>query len=568
MGVLVLPISKDTVTNTLKYTATFNQISGGNNLQILIVPSGPIDADILKGKITLLPTSNILATISPNSKTLSVNLNGDFKWDNPVLSIPASSNSITDIAIRSSGIKGIKMEMGFENIGLTYTNSSNTNTMTFSPGTWSFASPPKWLSNFPVTIKKIYYKPLNKVSPELFRGALQMDIVANLTKTIGGSTTIGAAFAIEYQPGQSGLKKFVPKFKGVYIDSLAVHADLPAVKIDGYLKLFEDDPKFGSGFNAGIDVTFTAVSLQAKALVQFGNTTYQNNQFYRYWRVEADVLLPAGIPFLTGVGFYGFGGGAYYNMEAIPKTGATNVANAYTFEPKKGFKGLKVSATIGTLPKVETFNADVSLSAQFNNNNGLDLIYFAGKFWLATKLTDRPNSKINGDVIVSYTFPTKVFYMGANLNINVTENGTNVISTPPSNPVQFSMKIDGRLNEWYFKFGEPLYPNTVNVFTFSLYSYLMFGNDIPIPTGFTPRFQQKYSEAIGGPPTVGGDFGTGGVGLATITGKGIATGVGIEFDKSYSQHLFNGLIRKWSIDAALKVGAELHLWIRQDRVRE
>ena len=47
--------------------------------------------------------------------------------------------------------------MDFENVGLNYTNTSNTNTLTFNPGSWSFASPPKWLSNFPVTIKKIYY---------------------------------------------------------------------------------------------------------------------------------------------------------------------------------------------------------------------------------------------------------------------------------------------------------------------------------------------------------------------------------------------------------------------------
>jgi len=558
-GVLVLPISEVTTQNSLKYSATFAQVSSSNSFQIAITPLGPIDADILKGKLTLKPTSNISALVSPTSKTLSINLNGTFKWDNPDLSA-ASINAGTSGPTRAAGIKGVKMEMAFENLGLTYSNSTTTNTLAFNPGTWSFASPPKWLSNFPVSITKVYYKSLTKASlpspnMELLRGALMIDIVANLTENIGGTTTVGAAFAVEFNKSTI---KFAPKFKGVFIDSLSVHADLPAVKIDGYLKLFEDDPKYGSGFNAGLDVTFTAVSLQANALVQFGNTAYQNNnQYYRYWRVEADVILPVGIPFLTGVGFYGFGGGAYYNMEAILKTGTTNVTNAYTFEPRKGYKGLKVSATIGTMPKVETFNADVSLSAQFNNNNGLDLIYFEGDFWLATKLAERANSKIYGGVVVSYTFPTKVFYMGADLNINVTENGTNVISTPPSQPVQFTMKIDGRNNKWYFKFGEPLLPNTVNIFTFSLYSYLMFGNDIPAPTGFTPRFQQKYFEAIGGYPTPSGAIG--GVGSATSTGKGIATGVGIEFDKTFNRNIHKGLCRKWSIEAQLKVGAELNL---------
>ncbi|MHB8581318.1 MAG: hypothetical protein ACYDA4_15855 [Ignavibacteriaceae bacterium] len=553
-GLLVLPISKDTVTNTLKYTATFSQASGANNFQIVITPIGPIDADILKGKMTLDPTSNITATISPNSKILNVALNGKFNWDNPDFTPPVASS-----AFQSLGIKGVKMELGFENVGLTYKNTPTADSLTFSLGSWSFASPQKFLANFPVSIKKIYYKSLSTVATgnanikELLRGAVMIDIVADLTEDIGGSTTLGAAFAVELN---TSTIEFTPKFKGVFIDSIAVHADQPAVKIDGYLKMYEHDNVFGDGFKAALGVTFTAVTLQINALVQFGNTTYlNNNQYYRYWRVEADAKFSPGIPFLTGVGFYGFGGGAYFNMKVDSLVSAANPGTyAYTFIPKKSTFGFMVKTTIGTMPKVETFNADVSLMAQFNQNtHGIELIDFTGNFWIATKLTDRPNAKIYGGVDVSYNFPDKIFNMGANLTINV----PNVITTP--SPVGFVLNIDGRNNLWYFEFGTPSATKTVDVFGLNLYSYLMFGNDIPMPNGFTQNFINGYSTAIGSPPTIGGNVGSGGVGDKTKTGKGIATGVGIQFDKTYNENIHRGLCRQWSIAADLNVGAELNL---------
>ena len=568
-GLLVLPISKDSSTNTLKYTTTFAQANGANTFQVAIVPFQPIEANILKGKMTLKSTSNITATKSPNLITLAINLNGTFNWNNPNLSAPLL-NAPSTTPTRSNGINGVKMELGFENVGLTYTNntSANTNTLAFNYGTWSFASPQKLLANFPVSIKNIRYKSLSTVTPsdpnwkELIRGALVMDIVANLTDDIGGTTTVGAAFAVEFN---KSAKKFNPKFKGVFIDSIEVHANLSAVKIDGTLKMYDNDLMYGDGFSATMGVTFTAVSLQLNALVQFGNTTYSNNnQFYRYWRAEADVILPVGIPFLTGVGFYGFGGGAFYNMNAdsVQRT-APEVGYKYVFTPEKSSLGFMVKATIGTLPKFETFNADVSLLAQFNQTTrGLETIAFTGDFWLAAKLTDRPASKIKGGVLVSYNFPDKLFWMGANLSINVTApNGSNIISTIPGKQIGFVMNIDGRLNKWYFKFGVPANPNTVKVFPIELYSYLMFGNDIPIPTGFTPKFVAGYTTAIGSPPSVSGGFGTGGVGDDTKTGKGIATGVGMDFNQTYNKNLWKGLCRQWSIAANLNVGAELNLAI-------
>lgn len=468
IGLVILPISKDLNTqNGLKYTASFNQAAGANNFQMVIVPIQDIKADILKGTMTLSPTSNITAIKTTNSLVLSINLNGTYHWDNPDLQTQVNNLAASIPGAQALGIKGIKMEMGFENLRLvdSVKLSTNEHTFIFNKGEWSFASPQKRVANFPITITDIYYKSLTKVPStvagvkELVRGALMIKIVANLTEDIGGSTILGAAFSIDF--AQNDLK-FEPKFRGVFVDSLSVHADLAAVKINGYLKMFSSDPKFGDGFKASLDVTFTSVSLQLKALAQFGSTFHNNNQFYRYWRVEADVKLPVGVPFLTGVGFYGFGGGAFYNMEAIIKISVANPgSNTYTFEPKKSSLGFIVKATIATMPKFETFNTDVSLLAQFSNSDGITGIGFTGDFWLAAKLAERNLAKIKGTVLVNYNFPDKLFNMAAGLNINV----PNVITTAPGG-IGFAMKIDGRANLWYFKCGIPAAPNSVKVFTY------------------------------------------------------------------------------------------------------
>lgn len=535
-GILVLPISEVTIQNSLKYTATFNQVSVGNIFQIAILPVGPIDADILKGKLTLLPTSNISANLSPNSNSLSINLNGTFNWSNP-----------------SFTIKGINMEMGFENVGLTYAFNSTSNTLSFNPGTWSFASPPKWLANFPVSIKKVYYKPqttasLTSPNMELLRGALMIDIVANLTEDIGGTTTLGASFAVEFNKSN---KKFTPKFNGVFLDSISVYAAMPAVKIDGKISIRNEHPIFGNGFLGELNVDFTSISLKTRALVEFGNTNHQFSSLYRYWRVEADVLLPPpGVPFLPGIAIRGFGGGAYYNMLATQGSSTkTPSGKKFSFTPLKSTMGLRVAATIATTPKEETFNADVGLLAQFSKSQGLTLIDFTGDFWVAAGFANRSKAKISGGVNVNYNFPQKHFNLSASVNVNAPP-----ITTP--DPVNLVLDINGKTNKWFFKFGEPV-PNGLNrvdVFGVSLYEYLMFGNNITAPTGFTDTFKDGYYDVFqnypGAPTTIGVTGNTN-----TATGRGFALGIGFEFKKDMDFPLLGN----YNASLKLAAGAELNL---------
>lgn len=542
-GKLVLPISRDTITNTLKYTATFAQAGGANNFQIVIVPTGPIDADILKGKMTLSSTSNITASKTPNLLTLSINLNGSFKWDDPVPNV----------------IKGIEMEMDFENLGLVYKSdpTETNNSMTFNCGSWSFASPQKFMANFPITIKNIRYQSLTTVSSaprkELIRGKVLMDIIVNLTDDIGGTVTMGAAFSMGRL---TATKKFDPQFINISVDSIEVYASTPAVKVDGRLSIRSEHAIYGNGFLGELTVAFTAVGIKARALVEYGNTNHLSGSLYRYWRVEADVALPApGVPFLPGIAFRGFGGGAYYNMDAGQQQSSTNTPSGkkFTFTPLQGTLGMKVAATIATTPKEETFNADVELLAQFSHSQGLQLIAFSGNFYVAASLTQasRNKAKINGNVSVGYNFPNKHFMLSAAVMVNAPP-----ITTP--SPATLALDINGKTNLWSFKFGEPtgndnsLVNVNVNVLGLNanLYQYLMFGNNIVPPSGFTNKFRIAYTDKVGTPPgfTIEDN-------PLTAAGKGFAMGIGFAFDKTVN---FN-LPANYQAQLALAAGAELNV---------
>lgn len=536
-GRIGLPISKaDSIQNPLKYSASFNVPTNPNEenlLQLLIEPTGPIYTSLLKGQMELDPTSNITAKHYENGKkTFDIALNGQFSWDN----------------IKLGPINNVTFEMDFENLGMNYDSTRSSEKLDFDAGTWAFASPQKFLANFPVTIKEVKYQSLTTSGDELLRGKLRIPVIFNLSKKIGGASVLTVEGKIE-DKSASGGKKFHPEFVKVGVDSISINADMAAVKIDGYLKFRNKDPMYGDGFKGNLNAHFKAGGIKVGALAEFGNTTYQSSSRYRYWRVQADAQFPApGIVFLPGIAFRGFGGGAFNNMEAT-----LSGANSYSFKPKKSSLGFMAKAVLATTPKEQTFNADVGLLGQFSNSGGLSLINFTGDFYVGAGFNKRNDAKIAGDVSVEYDFPQKHFNLSANVNVNA-----DPITTP--SPASLVLDIRGKENKWYFKFGEPSNLNTVNVFGLSLYEYLMFGNDITPPSGFTNKFNNAYYDVFKYYPN-DSNIGDGGVGSNTTTGKGFALGIGFEFNKSGDAILtrFNNDNKKHTLYYTLGAGAELNL---------
>ncbi|SMO36403.1 hypothetical protein SAMN06265379_101279 [Saccharicrinis carchari] len=526
-GQVGLPLTKkDSIQNPLEYVALFNnpQTPGQpTNFQFTVTPTGPINAHILKGEMELEETSNIVAYVDNTQKTFDINLDGNFAWN----------------SVKLGPIKEVDFGLDFQGLGMTY-DSTNGTPFGFNIGTWGFASPQKRLANFPVTIDEIDFKMLTPGPGQLLKGRVGLDVVFNLTSDIGGMSGLGVEFAIK--DNTSG-QKFYPEYLRASIDSIAVNANLAAVDIKGAVGFRNDDPVFGNGFIGTLNAEFKAIGIKVGALAEFGNTAYlNNNQLYRYWRVEAEVGLPApGVVFMPGMAFRGFGGGAFYNMTAS-LSGTT-----YSFTPKKSALGFRAMATLATTPKEDGFNTDVGLLGEFSTSGGLTYIGFTGDFWVGANLTSasRNKAKVDGNLSASYNFPDRHFNFSTNVNVNAPP-----ITTPSA--VNMVLDIDGKNNQWYFKFGEPQNLNTVRVFGINLYEYLMFGNHIPTPNGFTPSFRNNYHGALGHYP---GGVGSGGVGAATKTGSGFALGIGFKFNKNDLKHLTGNYYLGYGLGA----GAELHL---------
>lgn len=532
-GRIGLPISKaDSIQNPLKYKALFNiaqSPSQVSNFQLTIEPTGPIYADLLKGVMTLAQTSNIVAYVDKNKKTFHTILDGNFVWND----------------VKLGPVKHVNMNLGFQGIEMNYNSSLAINKFTFNAGAWSFASPQKFLANFPVTIDNIGFKQLPTAGSQLLHGKLNFDVIFNLSTDVGGQSKLAVELAIEDNQNASGLGKFKPKYIGTNISDISVYANLPAVSIDGTIQFRNDDPVFGNGFKGTLQATFKAPKVSISALAEFGNTNYLHSSTYRYWRVEASAIFQPGLPFLPGVAFYGFGGGASNNMLAT----INNSTKKYDFTPKKGTLGFKVLAVIGTTPKVESFNADVGLNGQFSSGQGMYNIGFTGDFYIGAPLLpqiDRDKAQIKGSVIADYNFPDKHFYMYAAVNVNAPP-----ITTPSA--ADLTLDTNGKTNKWFFKFGEPTDTNTVTIFSANLYEYLMFGNDIKAPVnGFTEGFRNSYYNVVSQYPGIPSFPGVDG---NSATGRGFALGVGIKIDKNFNEHIVNG----YNLNLVMAAGAEVNL---------
>lgn len=517
-------------------------------LYLSVSPTGPIHSDLLKGKLELDPNSEIYVLKSDTLKYFNMNLQGKLKYESVNLGV----------------VQDVDIEIDFQDLGFKY-NTNSSNKFTFSPPMWSFASPQKKAHGFPLTINHIQYQSLPITGTEDLHGQLNFDMLLNLS---GGSSNVSAlaGLGVEFQIENDAVndRRFKPSYITTHVDSLAVNAHLTAVDIQGNLFMQNNHPVYGKRIGGGLSAAFKGVDVSVQVEGEFGTTTYNHyNNKYRYWRVQANADFANGIPFISGLAFYGFKGGACNNMNlTLDNSDPTNIVQTYI--PDYGNFGFKVGATIGTTPLVDSFNADIELEAIFSTTgNGMQYIGLDGNFGTNAKVVDRRSGKgkINGNFLVQYDFPNKHFYMGANATINASP-----ITTP--SPIWLAFDIDGLQNKWYFKCGEPDYSsnspnnllNTVNISLtgssgLSLYEYFMFGNDLPQVGGFTYRFRDSYATAVGKSPGFGSNVSNLSSNPTTQLGSGIALGIGFKVDKTTDTHIKDS----YYLSAGVNAGAEVNL---------
>lgn len=472
-GRFQIPISD----SALYYSATLSQSteSSGLEFSFSIVPRDTINARLWVAKLSLNPTSRIELTANGSGVRASATLSGG-------LSIEADAGGVPGLNFRG---------ITFENVRLM------TNEPYFERGTWSFASPQHSAAGFPVSISN-----LGIVTGTRDRGlgaGVQFTLSVNLqpgNNAISGGTTLSVWGVM---PTGSTPARF--EFDGVDLDSIGVRADMGAVVIAGGVRLYRRDPTFGSGFRGGVTASFLQ-QIEVTATVQFGSV-----DDYRYWYVDARALMSAGIPIFSGVGIYGFGGGAWHHMrrEAINPTqeqamlasapdgasarpnsdtsnpGSTN--SGYRFVPDRGTEfGFRAMVTLGTHPSPDAFNGDVAFEMEFLSGGGIGRITIEGAAYIMASPSNRSEAKVTATAEITYNFPEKTFNGLFDIRIN---------ASPLTGGGQIAIHFSPRT--WFIKAGEPPRDKRIYVSLASwinINTYLMVGKNLPNPMGLPPEIER------------------------------------------------------------------------------
>lgn len=518
--------------NKLEYKALFaNQVGFSNDKKITFTvnPTNNYNCEFLaNGSLEMYKTSKIEVVLKENGeKSFELALNG--KLDFPDKKIVINENLKHNI----------EFEAKFSEMFFKYkVKSHNQSETEFDHGKWSFASPQKKFHRFPITVEnfKGVVKNTNLGSNKLIKGGVSFDMIANLDDIIGGQANIALIGTLRKNQGE----RIKASFDTIELSDINVYANLAAVQLDGGVQFRNDDPIYGNGIGGYLSANFKSLSIKIDANAQFGNTNYQNgNQLYRYWQVSALVIAPKpGLPLVPGLAIRGAGLGAYKNMQANMAAKTIDLASSSSkdvgvnFTPKKSTWGFDVKAILASSPNEEAANGDVEIAAEFSGSGGISNLKFGGNLYIGCELHKRIDAIMNGNLLVTYDFTKKIF--GCNITTYLNKDP---ISTPSG--LSLNINSDGKKDLWSVKFGTPYNPNSVKVVGINLYSYLMFGNDIPAPVDFTSSFKTSYYNATGINPVTSSSLFSN-VNNETQLGKGFAFGVGVKYNQSKDEYNLNG----------------------------
>lgn len=558
--------------------------SNGPNLKtdFQVTTLDTIDVAMWGAKLNLLQGSNITVTAVNDDVTVKAVMSGSLTLDKKFVDLKA-------VSVKIPGVQ-------FEN--LTIQNKAPYITATL----FKFASPQKWFAGFPVSINPedgIQLKPQgDKIGLRL---SFHIGLDGNNQSAISG----GTAFTIWGKKTEvQGKQVWVPDLPT--LEEISIKADVAAVHMDGKINLYNGDPTFGEGFRGAINVEFKPL-LKLSATVQFGSTKYQSNNEYRYWYVDAMAVMGTGIPVFPGFGIYGFGGGAYYHMKpeaVVPAAaaldgdpnqaknydqntaGKTSSGVVYKPDPNIAF-GFKATLVMGTMPKPNAFNGDVTIEASFFNGGGLNEISLSGNgyFFTPPSPKSRPAKEaamVYAGVSFKYSNAKKTFDGLLELAINLRAGNKSLISGGGQAAMHFSK------DKWFIKIGEP--SNRIKLKVLNLLevnSYMMVGKNSlpgmpPLPTSpinFQKELPSFNSKNPRDPKTETGSGFAFGQQISVNTGKlkflifyaQIAIDFGYDISiLNYDQECeysngkmgFNGWYANGQVYAGLEasVGIDINLW--------
>lgn len=463
-GKLLLPIApaEDNESSQLGYSCLMSMENEAFQYQFSVDSTLSAPLPMWRADMTLEPTSTIMVDVSEDALTATASLNGKM-----------------NISGNVGQLKRLKLEnMEFEELGL----SSQTNAITI--GTMSAGEDgDKKLAGFPISVDAVHPDTLTGLGFSVSTSIALSDIQA-----IPEAKT---AFSITGKE-ETAADRTHYVFNNAVIDSIQLEGDLSVVKIKGVMVFFNDDPTFGDGFKGTVEAEFPNI-VEIKSTIQFGDMGTDDDSF-KYWYVDAMADLKSGFPlFPPYVYGYGFGGGAYYRMErTLPadydstittkdpsentETGAAPSGVQYL--PNKDVRfGLKAMLLFG-LQERNTFNADVTMELDINNNGGLNNFFLYGEARVLSKDEsgeDQKKAMVKGGIDVRYDVSNEIFHADMNGELNFAVVKATI-------PTQLHFEPAG----WYVHMGRPR-PHTGVELTildrFKILSYFQAGTmDIdPIP---------------------------------------------------------------------------------------
>ena len=534
-GKLLLPIApaEDNESSQLGYSCLMSMENEAFQYQFSVDSTLNAPLPMWKAEMTLEPTSTITVEASEGAFAATASLNGKM-----------------NIVGNVGQLKRLKLEnMEFEDLGI----SSQTNSVTV--GTFSAGEDgDKKLGSFPISIENITPDTGSNLGFKASANIALSDISAiPLAKT---------AFTINgRQETVADREHYV--FNHAVIDSIQLEGDLSVVKIKGTMVFFHDDPVFGDGFKGIVEAEFPNIA-KIKSTIQFGEMGTDDDSF-RYWYVDGMADLTTGFPlFPPYVYGYGFGGGAYYRMErTLPadydstittrdpsentQTGAA--PSGVEYRPNKDVRfGLKAMLLFG-LQERNTFNADVTMELDINNNGGLNNFFLYGEARVLSKGESREDQKkamVKGNVDVHYDHQNNVFHanMSGNLDFAVVK---------ATIPTTFHFEDAG----WYIHLGRPRPHEGVEVKIlerFTITSYFQAGT---MDIDEIPSIPQRILDILNNSGVNYDFFGTREHAVIS-SGKGLIHGADMVFDYSgefliftaslYAQAGYDFSIKKYTTD--------------------
>ncbi len=496
-GKLMLPVSGSAAKNPqdeLDYACTLSKpLSPDSSMtfQFVIQPKNNLSAKIWEATLNLKNTSTIIVG---NQKTKD-NPKGDFRATaklNGDITIEADLSPIPKIDFKAIEFQDLQL--------MTYSPYVSGNISFFS-----FTSPPKSAGGFPVTITSI--KPVLKgasVGISFDLGVKLADIAA-LPNATTKLMIIGDLTMTNGRPDWGN-----PRLE---VDSIGVKGPLGPLDIEGYVKFFDNDVKYGNGLKGALQAKLSlgVNKIVINSHVMFGHTSYY------YWYVDLSYLASIGTPIVPPVSMFGLGGGAYYNMskatdispDALLK-GTTNDLNRYT--PTNNVFGVKASIVVG-VGNGTPFHATGTLSMELTHDLGvLNVGLDVDAAMMAELTSDITKAPVNGHGLIKYDFANKIFDAGAGLNVNYAGiQGSGWLA----------ININGSNGEWYFKLGTPeqrIYINVLSLATIN--AYMMMGSQIggiPDPPAEImkdfPEYKSSRDKSI----------------FSNITAPGFAFGAGLQY---------------------------------------